>query len=27
VSSQPALGTTFKVVLPLYHELAPATLS
>jgi putative PEP-CTERM system histidine kinase len=27
VSSQPALGTTFKVVLPLYHEPAPATIS
>jgi hypothetical protein len=26
VSSQPALGTTFKVVLPLYHEPAAATL-
>jgi putative PEP-CTERM system histidine kinase len=27
VSSQPALGTTFKVVLPLYHEPAPAMIS
>jgi putative PEP-CTERM system histidine kinase len=27
VNSQPALGTTFKVVLPLYHEPAPATIS
>jgi putative PEP-CTERM system histidine kinase len=27
VSSQPALGTTFKVVLPLYHETAPAMIS
>lgn len=27
VSSQPGLGTTFKVVLPLYHEPAPAVLS
>jgi putative PEP-CTERM system histidine kinase len=27
VSSQPALGTTFKVVLPLYREPAPAMLS
>lgn len=27
VSSQPGIGTTFKVVLPLYHEPAPAMLS
>ena len=27
VSSQPGLGTTFKVVLPLYHEPAAAMLS
>jgi signal transduction histidine kinase len=27
VTSQPALGTTFKVVLPLYHEPAAAMLS
>jgi signal transduction histidine kinase len=27
VTSQPALGTTFKVVLPLYREPAAATLA
>jgi signal transduction histidine kinase len=27
ISSQPALGTTFKVVLPLYHQMAAAAIT